>query len=252
MSRYSYAAAISTRSVPATNSSVMASSSSTTTAIDVNHPLFLHSSDNPGMLLVNQLLIDQNYSQWSRSIKLALSAKMKLGLIDGTVIQPASSSSTYLQWTRCNDMVVSWLLNSISSDIRNSVSYLFTAKEIWDDLQLRFSQSNVPRIYQLQKELSSLSQGSMSITSYFTKYRTLNDEIDNLAPIPKCMCSTTSCTCDYSAKLLRYEQINKLSQFVMGLSDQYTAIRGQMLMMNPLPSLSQAYSLILHSTWPSL
>lgn len=242
MSRSSYAAVVSSSSSPL---QTMANTSQTTSVIDVNHPLFLHSSDNPGTLLVNQLLNDQNYLQWSRAIKLALSAKMKLGMIDGTVTRPISTSPEFAQWNRCNDMVVSWLLNSISIDIRNSVSYFSTAKEIWDDLSVRFSQSNVPRIYQLKKELSSLTQGTMSISSYFTKYRTLSDEIDNLAPLPKCVCSSTTCTCDYSAKLVRYEQINKLSQFVMGLSDQYTGIRGQMLMMKPLPSLSQAYSLLL-------
>lgn len=71
------------------------------------------------------------------------------------------------------------------------------------------------------------------------------DEIDNIAYIPKCVCSTVACTCNYNAKLQNYEQINKLSQFVMGLSDQYITIRGQLLMMIPLPSLSQAYSLLL-------
>lgn len=88
-------------------------------------------------------------------------------------------------------------------------------------------------------------QGSMSITAYFTRYTTLMDEIDNIAPIPKYVCTSVTCTCNYNAKLHNYEQINKLSQFVMGLSDQYTSIRGQLLMMIPLPSLSQAYSLLL-------
>lgn len=108
MTRRSYADVVSPQSSPS-----MASSSSISASIDANHPLFLHSSDNPGMLLVNQLLNEKNYNQWSRAIKLALSAKMKLGLIDGTVLPPVSTDSTYVQWSRCNDMIVSWLLNSI-------------------------------------------------------------------------------------------------------------------------------------------
>jgi hypothetical protein len=31
-------------------------------------------------------------------------------------------------------------------------------------------------------------------------------------------------------------------QFLMGLNDSYSAIRGQILLMNPLPSIRQAYS----------
>lgn len=42
-----------------------------------------------------------------------------------------------------------------------------------------------------------------------------------------------------------YEQGIKLSQFLMDLNNQYTAIRGQILMMNPLPTLNVAYALLL-------
>ncbi|XP_074367096.1 uncharacterized protein LOC141707685 isoform X3 [Apium graveolens] len=59
-----------------TNSST---TSPTSTVIDVNHPYYLSNSDNPCIPLVTQMLTDQNYSQWSRSASIALSAKMKLG-----------------------------------------------------------------------------------------------------------------------------------------------------------------------------
>lgn len=62
--------------------------------------------------------------------------------------------------------------------------YLSTAKMIWDDLAARFSQSNMPRLFYLRKELASLVQGTQSITAYFTKFRTWIDELDNLSSIP--------------------------------------------------------------------
>ncbi|XP_074370155.1 uncharacterized protein LOC141711536 [Apium graveolens] len=85
----------------------------------------------------------------------------------------------------------------------------------------------------------------MSITAYFTKMRSLTDELNALAPIPKYVCTQNSCTCGVTAKLEAYEQINSLSQFLIGLNDVFTGIRGQMLTMKPLPTLSQAYSLLL-------
>lgn len=227
------------------NTNTNTANTTTNSIIDVFHPYFLQSSDNPGIALVTQPLTAQNYQHWSRSIKLALSAKNKIGMIDGTLVKPEVSSPLYAFWHRCNDMVLSWLLNSISSDIRDSVVYFSTAREIWEDLTVRFSQSNVPRIFQLKKDLNALNQGSMSVTAYFTKMRTLTDELNALAPIPKCVCVQNSCTCEVSAKLETYEQIDRLSQFLMGLNDTFTATRGQMLMMKPLPSLSQAYSLLL-------
>lgn len=59
-----------------------ASSSSHSPVLDVNHPFYLHNGDNPGMAIVTQLLTEQNYQQWSRAVKLALSTKLKLGPID--------------------------------------------------------------------------------------------------------------------------------------------------------------------------
>jgi hypothetical protein len=45
--------------------------------------------------------------------------------------------------------VISWILNSISKDIAESVIYINTAEEMWLDLKDRFSQKNGPRIFQL-------------------------------------------------------------------------------------------------------
>lgn len=229
----------------ATAGTTAGTSGTVSAIIDANHPYYLQSSDNPGIPLVTQLLTEQNYYQWSRAVFIALSAKMKLGMVDGTLPKPLVTSVHYAVWSRCNDMVLSWLLNSMSVEIRNSVAYFSTAKEIWDDLAFHFSQTNMPRVFQLRKELSSLTQGTLTITAYFTKFRTLIAEIDNLNPIPKCSCATRGCACDHAKKMEAYEDMIKLSQFLMGLSDQYTAVRVQLLMLQPLPTISQAFSLLL-------
>jgi len=41
------------------------------------------------------------------------------------------------------------------------------------------------------------------------------------------------------------EQNQKLLQFLMGLNDDYNAIRDNILMMTPLPSISQVYSMLI-------
>lgn len=92
-------------------------------------------------------------------------------------------------------MVASWLLNSIPVEIRNSVVYSITAKAIWDDLTIRF------RIFKLKKELTSLSQGSKYVTTYFTKFRTLVDEIDDFSSLPCYSCVAHTCTCEFATKL---------------------------------------------------
>lgn len=53
--------------------------------IDHNHPLFLQSSDTPGLALIGiKLSGPKNYILWSKSMRLVLLGKNKLGFIDGS------------------------------------------------------------------------------------------------------------------------------------------------------------------------
>ncbi|GAV62904.1 LOW QUALITY PROTEIN: UBN2_3 domain-containing protein, partial [Cephalotus follicularis] len=137
-------------------------------------PYYVHHSDNPGIMLVSQALTGDNYSTWSRSISMALEAKNKLGFINGLVSKPLADSSLF-PYSRCNSMVLSWILNYISNDIASSVIFMKDARE----------------------EINALRQR------------------------------------------------DRLLQFLMGLNDSYTAIRSQILLMNPLPTVNKAYSLVL-------
>lgn len=60
---------------------------------------------------------------------------------------------------------------------------------------------------------------------------------------PICVCA--HCTCSVSAKLETQDQEIQLSRFFMGFSDKFTMIRGQILLMKPLPTLSQYYAILL-------
>lgn len=66
--------------------------------------------------------------------------------------------------------------------MHSSVIYMNSAKEIWLYLKERFSQSNGPRIYQLQKTINSLSQNHGSVISYFTCLKGLWEELANFRP----------------------------------------------------------------------
>lgn len=95
----------------------------------------------------------------------------------------------------------------------------------------------------MRKEIASLTQENLSISAYFTKFQVLNDELDALSVVPRCDCG--KCSCDVNAKLEIFSKSTKLSQFLMGLEEQYTAIRGHLLLMSPISTLSAAYSLLL-------
>lgn len=127
---------------------VEASNVAKSVAYDANHP-YLNSSDSPGMTLVNTIFEGRGYPRWRRSIILSLSAKKKLGFINGGCQPPELKSPEYEQWNCVNDMVISWILNALSKDIADSVIYSKTAKDLWDSLEQRFGRSNKAKLYHL-------------------------------------------------------------------------------------------------------
>ena len=119
------------------------------TRLNISSPYSSHHSDHPGLVLISKPLNGNNYSTWKRAMTLALNSKNKLGFVDGTINSPSKSENPeeYAAWSRCNDMVHSWIINTLDPEISDSVIYYATANEVWEDLRERFSQSNAPRIF---------------------------------------------------------------------------------------------------------
>lgn len=128
-----------------------------TITLESSHPLYLHPSDHPGQLLVGTALNGENFNEWRISMSLALSAKNKLGLVTGKLKKPGKKSQYTDHWQRCNDMVITWILNAIVPEIRSSLVYINFAADVWADLHTRFTQVNRPRIFELKKALASLT-----------------------------------------------------------------------------------------------
>ena len=83
-------------------------------------------------------------------------------------------------------MVGTWLTNSISPKLQVSIIYEDTTLEIWNYLKNRFSQTNGPRVFNLQEEIAELQQGEMNITDFFTQLKVFWDQLQNLSPFPSC------------------------------------------------------------------
>lgn len=82
---------------------------------------------------------------------LAMNSKNKLEFVNGTIKPPSKETDPdgYETWSRCNDMVYSWIMNTINPEIGDSVIYYPTAHEVWEDLSEWFSQGNAPRIFEI-------------------------------------------------------------------------------------------------------
>lgn len=209
---------------------------------DPSSPYFLHHSDNPSIILVSQQLTGDNYASWSRSFAIALSAKNKMGFIDGSIQKPVSNDMNLINsWNRNNSVVISWILNSVSKEISASILYSESASAIWIDLQHRFQQSNGPRIFQLRRELINLNQDQLSVNAYYTKLKSLWEELNKFRPA----CTCGKCTCGGIGDLAHHHQDEYTISFLMGLNDSYAHVRGQILLMDPIPPVTKVFSLII-------
>ncbi|XP_060190761.1 uncharacterized protein LOC132620054 [Lycium barbarum] len=203
--------------------------------LDSTNPLYVHPSENTGLSIIPATFDGTGYRSWRRGVLRALSEKNKIGFINGEIQKPDVDSSTFAQWERCDDMVTSWILNSLSKDLSDSLQYVNNAKELWEELEDRYDQENGAKLYPHQQEINDLEQGSMDITGYYTKIRKLWEELNTLDSSSQCTCL---CNCGGKNKKHKAEQDRKLIQFLMGLNEVYTVARGSILMMTPLPTIA--------------
>lgn len=84
---------------------------------NTNSVFYVHPSEGPNSAIVTPLLIGSNYLAWSRSMQHALGAKNKLAFIN--VFVPISDLEDLNRdaWERCNHLIHSRLINSVSPPI---------------------------------------------------------------------------------------------------------------------------------------
>ena len=96
-----------------------------------------------------------------------------------------------------------------------------------------YSQLDGHIIYQVSNEIIQLKQVNTPVELYYHKLKGYWDELDALEAPYACTCK---CDCENGRKIGEKEQRKRLIQFLMGLDDSYTIIRGKILLMQPLSS----------------
>lgn len=143
-----------------------------------------------------------------------------------------------MAWQRNNNIVASWLLNSLSKEMQIRVLHCSNAGNIWEDLRQRFECKNSPRIFQLKRELLTLQQGSLSVSAYYTKVKSLRECLIGMRP-------AHSCTCGGIQPWVDHLQTEYVMHFLMGLNDSFSSIRGQIVSADSVPPMIKVFSLII-------
>ena len=97
---------------------------------DPMSPYFLHHSENPSMALVSLALTAQNYHLWAKAMRMALKSKNKLAFINGTIPRLNEEDPSFLAWDKCNTFIVSWIHQSLSPKIMQSVVWVEIASNL--------------------------------------------------------------------------------------------------------------------------
>ncbi|CAK9148453.1 unnamed protein product [Ilex paraguariensis] len=221
------------------NGNGIASSLSSSSEFESSHdPFSLHPSDDPKAILVSIQLTEDNYMAWCRAMTMALRAKNILGFVDGTIPKPSEDDALFHSWNRVSHMVLSWILNSLHEDLAPSdYNTSESAADVWNDLRDHYSPSSGLRIFSLQRAIATCPQGDDSVDVYFSKLKRLWDKLYTSFPMSSCSCGDTN----YQNQV----QIQQLMQFLMGLNETYASLRKQILLIDPLPPVDDAYVLLL-------
>lgn len=155
--------------------------------IDHTHPFHVHPSDTPGSILILvKLTGSENYGLWCRSMGIALQEKRKLGFVNGTCKKEVFDKNLHDDSDTCNAIIHSWIMNTVSPELLSGIVYASSANLVWEDLRERFDKVNRVRIFQLHREIATISQGVSSVSAYFTKLKELWAEYDAIMPSPNC------------------------------------------------------------------
>ena len=91
----------------------------------------------------------------------------------------------------------------------------------------------------IERDIVLTSQGKLSIVEYFSKLKTSWDELRVYLVLPNC---------NYTKEFIlsRYVEGERVHQFLMGLdTEQLRTVWSNLLAMEPLPTLSKAYTTLL-------
>lgn len=200
--------------------------------------------ENSSTVSVTPQISGDNYHAWSMKMQRALAMKTKFKFVDGSIQVPDEDNLDRSAWERCNNLVHTWIINSITPSIAQSVVFIENAIDMWNDLKDRSIRAYRIRVAQLHQENANLKQGNHKSLDYFTELRILWEELDQYRHMPQCSCLIPcSCLVTRNAKGFRAE--DKIIQFLIGLNEEYHGVASQVLLMDPMPPINRIFLLVM-------
>lgn len=110
--------------------------------LNPRNPFYLHPGENTNVTLVTPPFDNNNYNNWSKFMRRALTSKNKISFINDNLPKPNFSDPNYELWDRANSMVVSWINRTLSSHIAQSTICFNSTFDLYEDLRECFTKGN--------------------------------------------------------------------------------------------------------------
>lgn len=97
-------------------------------------------------------------------------------LYNGTV----TSNPTYEAWMKQDQLILDWLLNSLSDDVLPQVVTCDTARALWHSLEQTYASQSQSPAMDLRLQLQTLKKDSSPISDYLNRMRFIADRLKSI------------------------------------------------------------------------
>ena len=145
--------------------------------------------------VVSEKLTRGNYIMWHATVTSALKGTRLFAYVQGTAVPPSpfltdpSASATagskeepkpntaYEKWESEDQIVLSYLFNSLSKEIFGQVTTAKTAAELWAAIQALHASQSRAHVMSTRLALTTASKGASNMAEYFVKMKGLADDM---------------------------------------------------------------------------
>nr|GEW14179.1 ribonuclease H-like domain-containing protein [Tanacetum cinerariifolium] len=111
--------------------------------------------------------------------------KNKTGFIDGSCKRSNTYEVLGRQWDRVNDVVLGWILNSVSEKLFLGQFFSKRAKNVWEELKETYDKVDGSIMFGLYHKIHTLKQNGSFIIDYYHKLNDLWKQSNVMVELPK-------------------------------------------------------------------
>lgn len=139
---------------------------------------------------VSEKLGKTNHALWKAQVTAGVRGARLYGHLTGVTPKPDEEitvteggkevkklNSAYADWEAQDQQVLGYLLSSVTRDVLVQVATYETAAEVWGIIKQMYTSHTRARSINTRIALTTTKRGNMIITEYFTKMKTLKDEM---------------------------------------------------------------------------